>query len=425
MMTSCAATKYKIDKAPLAHYFETNPIFRESHSGLLVVDMETGSTLFDYNAQKHFIPASNTKLLTYYATTKMMSDSIPALTYCIVGDSLFFSGTGDPSFLYTQFEYSPTFSFLQTTTHQLVYIQKPMTDQRFGPGWAWDDYPYDYSVEKASYPIYGNRAHFYKSLDEEQVNVIPKSFSKLLFIKKDSTVHIKNLKRNEFENLFYMQQPDSAIEIDEVMPFIYSQETFVNLLADTLKKNIAVSAHFPINCEPQTLYSVPTDSISKHILIESDNFLAEQMLLVISNQLRDTLSSEKTIDYVLKTHLVDLVEQIHWVDGSGLSRYNQVTPKALVSVLGKLYHEVPKESLYQFLPESGKNGTIKTSFPELEGKIHAKTGSMSHVYNLSGYLETNSGKTLIFSFMNNNFNVSFSELKTEMERVLTVFVNDK
>ena len=424
-MSSCAATKYKIDKAPLTKFFETNPVFRESHSGLLVVDMETGSTLFDYNAQKHFVPASNTKLLTYYAATKMMGDSIPALDYCIVGDSLFFSGTGDPSFLYTQFEYAHTLDYLQNTPHQLVYIQNPMTDQRFGPGWAWDDYPYDYSIEKASCPIYGNSVHFYTSSDEEQVNVMPKSFNKLLFIKKDSTVHITNLKRNEFENQFYLEIPDSASEIDEFIPFIYTNELFVNLLADTLQRPIMISGQFPETCERQFLFSVPTDSISKHILVESDNFLAEQMLLVISNQLSDTLSSEKTIDYVLKNHLVDLEEQIYWVDGSGLSRYNQVTPKALVTVLGKLYHEVPKESLYAFLPESGKNGTIKTSFPILEGKIHAKTGSMSHVYNLSGYLETNSGKTLLFSFMNNNFNVSFSELKTEMERVLAIFVNDK
>jgi D-alanyl-D-alanine carboxypeptidase len=47
------------------------------------------------------------------------------------------------------------------------------------------------------------------------------------------------------------------------------------------------------------------------------------------------------------------------------------------------------------LPESGKSGTFKNAFNGLNGKIHAKTASMSHVYNLSGYLGTNSGKTLL------------------------------
>ena len=128
--------------------------------------------------------------------------------------------------------------------------------------------------------------------------------------------------------------------------------------------------------------------------------------------------------YFLDHHLQALQDEIYWVDGSGLSRYNQITPSALVAVLKNIYEEVPKEKLYTMLPTSSLSGTLENSFAELGGKIHAKTGSMRHVYNLSGYLETNSGKTLLFSFMNNNFNVSFSELKLEMERVLIAFVND-
>ena len=198
---------------------------------------------------------------------------------------------------------------------------------------------------------------------------------------------------------------------------------FVKLLSDTLGKTVALKTGFP-SCESKTLYSIPTDSISRHILIESDNFLAEQMLLLISNQLGDTLSSKKAIKSMMENHLADLEEEIHWVDGSGLSRYNQVTPNAMVEVLKEIYSKVPKDKLYQMLPEANLSGTLSNSFTNLEGSIHAKTGSMSHVYCLSGYLETKSGKTLLFSFMNNNFNVSFSELKLEMERVLIAFVND-
>ncbi|MCK5468746.1 MAG: D-alanyl-D-alanine carboxypeptidase, partial [Cyclobacteriaceae bacterium] len=78
-LSSCATTKFHIDKKPLEKHFETNSTFRESQTGLLVYDIEEKSTLFDYNAQKHFTPASNTKLLTWYAAIKMMGDSIPSL----------------------------------------------------------------------------------------------------------------------------------------------------------------------------------------------------------------------------------------------------------------------------------------------------------------------------------------------------------
>ena len=127
---------------------------------------------------------------------------------------------------------------------------------------------------------------------------------------------------------------------------------------------------------------------------------------------------------MLEHQFADFQADVNWVDGSGLSRYNLISPRSMVHVLDKIRQSVPEDKLYQLLPEAAKSGTLSNSFVGLGGRIHAKTGSMTHVYNLSGYLETNSGKTLLFSFMNNNFTVSFSELKAEMERVLSLFIND-
>lgn len=133
-LSSCAATKFRVDKTPLGKYFETNSTFRESQTGLLVYDLEKKSILFNYNAHRRFTPASNTKLLTWYAAIKMMGDRIPSIKFCVVNDSLYFTGTGDPTLLYTKFEYSETFDFLRSSPHQLVYINKQMTNKRFGPG---------------------------------------------------------------------------------------------------------------------------------------------------------------------------------------------------------------------------------------------------------------------------------------------------
>lgn len=353
----------------------------------------------------------------------MMGDSIPSLSYCALNDTLYFTGTGDPTLLYSNFAYAPILDFLQSSPHQLVYIEKQMSDQRFGPGWSWDDYPYYFSAEKSSFPIYGNMAHFQKELSDDYIKLIPKQFEDKFTVRQDTSIGSFSIDRKEFENDFGLTFKGTPFEIEKDIPFIYSNDLFINLLSDTLKKTIIQQNIFP-DCKTELFFSVPSDSVIKHILIKSDNFLAEQMLLLLSNQLGDTLSSLKTIHYMMENEFSTLENQIYWVDGSGLSRYNQVTPKALVAILEKIYSSMPVEKLYSLLPESGRNGTLKTSFPQLEEKIHAKTGSMSHVYNLSGYLETNSGKTLLFSFMNNNFNVSFRELKNEMERVLAVFVNN-
>jgi D-alanyl-D-alanine carboxypeptidase/D-alanyl-D-alanine-endopeptidase (penicillin-binding protein 4) len=423
LLSSCASSKFAIEKTPLDQHFENHPVFRESQSGIMVYHLDENKVLFDYNSHKHFTPASNTKLLTYYAALKMMGDSIPTMEYCISNDTLYFSGTGDPTLLYQNVDYGKGMDFLSQDNTSLVYIPKTTDDERFGPGWSWDDYPYYFSAEKSSFPIYGNMAYFKKNPAEDYVRVVPGYFENHLLIVQDPDEKSFSVHRKEFTNEFELRFNGVISEFEEELPFIYSDELFVHLLSDTLQKPVRFRSRFP-ECNMQTWYSFPTDSITKQILIESDNFLAEQMLLMASQQLGDTLSSRKSIAFMMEHHLSSFKEEINWVDGSGLSRYNQVTPNALVSVLKAIYLEVGKEKLYHMLPESGASGTLKNSFNKLSGKIHAKTGSMQHVYNLSGYFETNSGKTLLFSFMNNNFNVSFGELKLEMEKILAVFVND-
>jgi D-alanyl-D-alanine carboxypeptidase/D-alanyl-D-alanine-endopeptidase (penicillin-binding protein 4) len=422
-LSSCAATKYRVDKTPLDKHFALNPVFNESHTGLVVYDPEPKKVLFDYNSQKHFTPASNTKLLTYFAIINTLADSIPSMKYSIQNDTLYFTGAGDGTFLYADYDYSKTFNLLKESPYPLVYVQKPIVDQRFGPGWSWDDYPYYYSAEKAAFPIYGNMLQILMDTTSHMLEVIPRYFEDHLSIIQKENEDESRIFRKEFENEFKLTFRDNPSLIDCEIPFIYSDDLFVQLISDTLDRPVLYSNDFPAGFY-QTTMSIPVDSVSKKILIESDNFLAEQMLLNISHQFGDTLSSKRSIDFIVENYLSELKDEIYWVDGSGLSRYNQVTPNAMIRVLEHIYRKIPREELFYMLPESGKTGTLQNAFYGLNGKIHAKTGSMSHVYNLSGYLETKTGKTLLFSFMNNNFNVSFSELKSEMERVLSVFVNE-
>src|SRR4030095_2259078 len=95
-------------------------------------------------------------------------------------------------------------------------------------------------------------------------------------------------------------------------------------------------------------------------------------------------------------------------DGSGLSRYDYVTADMIVALLRHL-HADPKhrDAFLATLPIAGKDGTISTRLKRTraEGNAMAKTGSISNVRALSGYVRTRDGETLVFSILANSFTI--------------------
>ena len=115
--------------------------------------------------------------------------------------------------------------------------------------------------------------------------------------------------------------------------------------------------------------------------------------------------------------------QLTWRDGSGLSRYNLLTPRSMVTILDKMYQEYDIERILTLFPTGGKSGTLRNWYKGNPPYIFAKTGTMSNKHCLSGYIKTKEGKTLIFSFMHNNYIGSSSQVKREMEKVFK-FIRD-
>ena len=107
-----------------------------------------------------------------------------------------------------------------------------------------------------------------------------------------------------------------------------------------------------------------------------------------------------------------------WVDGAGLSRYNLFTPRSIVWLWAQLLDKYGPEKLFPLLATGGVNGTIKNYYKAEDAYIYGKTGPLSNNHALSGYLLTKSGKTLIFSFMNNNYPGESYPVKKRMEKIL-------
>jgi D-alanyl-D-alanine carboxypeptidase/D-alanyl-D-alanine-endopeptidase (penicillin-binding protein 4) len=166
------------------------------------------------------------------------------------------------------------------------------------------------------------------------------------------------------------------------------------------------------------IHSQPTDSLLQPMMHRSDNFFAEQSLLMVSNELQGLMDDEKIIDTLLKTDLKDLPQKPRWADGSGLSRYNLFTPQDFVSILNKMKNEFGMDRLKVIFPTGGE-GTISSYYRNMSGSIFGKTGTLSGVVAFSGYLTTKKGKQLIFSTLVNNHQASATEVRRAVEKFLT------
>ncbi|EAR01716.1 D-alanyl-D-alanine carboxypeptidase/D-alanyl-D-alanine-endopeptidase [Maribacter sp. HTCC2170] len=379
--------------------------YNNQFTGFLLVDIESRDTIYNVNSTKYFTPASNTKIFTLYTSLKLLPERIPALKYIEKKDTLFVEGTGDPSFLHPSLNDSTAFKFLEKHDNVALHLDN-FNDAKFGPGWSWDDYHYYYSAERNGFPVFGNILTIQNS---DSLNILP-SFFQDSIIDKEYYIN-RELEQNTF---YFNSTQKDTVEI----PLMVQKGLTKNLLENILKKEVRLVSGMPSG-EKKVLYGIQSDSVFRRMMEVSDNFLAEQLLIVGSSTLSDTLNSKKSRDFILKNHLSGLRQPPRWVDGSGLSRYNLFTPESMVHILQKLYSEIPKERLFQFFPTGGVSGTIEDWYAgNTKPYIYAKTGSLGNNHCLSGYLITNSGKTLVFSFMNNHFMESSSVIK---ERMQTIF----
>lgn len=425
LLASCASSRHaerrfakKIQKE-----VEKSPVFNRAFTGFTLLDPETGKTLADVNGDKYFTPASNTKILTLATCLEVLGDSVPGMSVINAEEKLIFRGTADPTFLHPFFQnwQACRDTLLARPFDSLRYLPRQFPEKRFGPGWAWDDYNEYYQPERSEMPIYGNCLKITTN-GRDSIQVEPDFFKNKIVLKMAG--HRPGIERVEYEN-FWAIEGFKKVN-GQHLPFQTDASVVEQLLSDTLHRNVVdffYTEHPWHQLYPtKTIYSAPLDTVLRRMMYESDNFIAEQMLLVCAGQKFDILQQDTMIKWMLDSVLINLPQRPRWVDGSGLSRYNLISPRDLAQVLLKLWKEQPHEYLMSLFPAGGMNGTVADWYKGKDEKpyVFAKTGGMSGVHCLSGYVVTKRGKTLIFSFMHNNFVGSNKAWKQEMQRILEV-----
>lgn len=411
ILASCSTQK-KLGKSFQDDVLNT-PALQTAHAGISLFDAGSGKYLYNYQGDKYFVPASNTKIPTCYAAMKYLGDSLVGLRYIENDSVLFINPTGDPTLLHRSFSYQPVFNFLKKTSKKLAYIRSDWQSKLYGAGWAWNDYGESYMVERNELPVYGNFIEF--NLQKENGKAIIKGdipFFRFALNEQVGLVTEKvSITRRRTDNIFDIRSAVATFNTTQIPFLTYENQ---RLLEDTLKKTWLTNVYPATNLNYNKIHSQPIDSLLKPMMHRSDNFFAEQSLLMVSNEVLGVISDAKIIDTLLKTDFGDLPQKPRWVDGSGLSRYNLFTPQDFVTILGKMKTEFGMERIKEIFPTGGE-GTLSSLYKSDSTAIYAKTGTLSGVVAISGFLYTQKGRLLIFSVLVNNHQGSASPVRKAVE----------
>ncbi len=419
---SCTAQK-QIRQSATQQALINDTALTNAFVGIAVYDTETKQFIHRYNSNKYFVPASNTKIPTLYAGLKYLGEKLPGLQYKEQDDTLYLQATGDPTFLHIDYKQHPVFDFLKQQNKPMVMNNHNWKTEALGFGWAWDDYGSYYMTERSPMPVYGN---YIKWIQQRTIEERDGRQDTSAFIFTDPEVNwdvqFKPGKANVFDvtrtrtenNYTIIEGKEMKRELE--VPFVTNGlQAALDLLKDTLHTSITTES-LTIS-ELNTVYSQPVDSMFKPLMHRSDNFFAEQTLMMVSNQLFGEMDEQKLIAHLLKNDLSGFPQKPKWVDGSGLSRYNLFTPEDFVWLLGKMKDEFGLERLKRILP-TGNTGTLRNYYTNETGLIFAKTGSLSGHLALSGFLITPKNKLLIFSVLVNNHYTSPVAVRRAVEKFL-------
>ena len=424
--------------------------------GLLIVDAETGATLYEQNPEKYFVPASNLKLFTtalalaklgpdYRFHTTLETRGTLSPEGVLTGD-LSLVGRGDPNLSNRKFPYElkeefdgpPEKALIELTDKLVAKGVKEISGdivgddsyfprERYPNGWEIDDMVWEYGAAVSAIILNDNAVTLTLTPGEKADDPVQATTPSTpdFSVQNDVKTSVAGAKpdltltREPGANLVILKGTLPAkstprklvLAIEE--PAQHAAVLLKRLLEDRAVKvdGVARSQHDPAGSpESATVLaehvSVPLGDSVKLVNKISQNLHTEALLRVAARQNGAWNSSEELLTFPADFYAAAGIpaDDVVQTDGSGLSRHDLVTPRAVVALLKYAQNQSWFESYFASLPVAGMDGTLEDRMKNTlaAGRIHAKTGSVEHVRTLSGYAETASGRRLIFSFLSNN-----------------------
>jgi D-alanyl-D-alanine carboxypeptidase/D-alanyl-D-alanine-endopeptidase (penicillin-binding protein 4) len=391
----CTNTYSQISSKKIDRWVSKNENLKNSVVSIAIKELNKNKKIRGININTFMTPASNLKILSVLGSI-YAGDTIPVIKYNFSNDTLRISPTGYPLLSHPKYQNKELEKFVNSFNH--IEYNLSNTDLiKYGPAWAWDDLSYYFQAERSSMPIFGNVVQIIKKENGDLI-LTPNNFKINLDYNQKEKIN-----RAVDENVFTVNP--SLIKLGDTIyhPFISSNKVIVDLLRSSLKTSVSLSNNKLEDYK--VLNSDNVDEIYSIILKKSDNLISESLAANISFRINDTISVDKGLDIIENSFKKSISNQMELFDGSGLSRYNLITPEALVTSLERIYLSIGLERVKRIFPN---NFIIEDN----EDFVWGKSGTLKNNYNYSGYIITNKGKQYVFSIMINHFTEDLDKIKS-------------
>jgi serine-type D-Ala-D-Ala carboxypeptidase/endopeptidase (penicillin-binding protein 4) len=386
-----------------------------------VISAQTGEVIYARNPDADVMPASTLKLVVGSASLDQLGkDFTFTTTLSTDGTTLYLQGTGDPLLVPPDFDAAAKVLSAAGATHfdALVADDGPARVERYPGGWSIDDVPFYYSAPPSPLSIDENAVHVLVhpgALGAAPVLTIEPAGTPVNIVNEATTGPAKtddttwlSVDWNRPNTLILTGSvPADETGGDMHLNVLDPAQATLSLAADALTRGGITFAGPPrMGSAPVgarvlwTHQSSPLPQLLSDMWLPSDNLLAESLLGALGNTRGAALDRERAW---LRSIGID-PSTTTLADGSGLSGYDRITARDLVTILAHDWNGPNRQIMLDDLPIAGVRGTLAHAFkfPPLEGKIIAKTGTVNHTHTLAGYMETPHG-TYIFALMVNNW----------------------
>ena len=440
------------------------PGLRTAVWSVLIQSLDTGEVLYRLNPDTLVMPASNQKIVStavaaarlgwdYRFETRLETTGTVA-GGALQGD-LFVTGTGDPSIndrdgrrevFFDEMAAALRAAGISRVQGRLIGDDNAFDEERFGYGWSWDDFVFGYSAPVGALQVNENLAHLVVSPGagpgEAARVTLREPGSDLVLIShvttgaRDSETRV-SMDRMPGKHELTVTGSIAAGNKDIVREAAVDNPTtyFLGQMRAALAaRGITVSGGDvdvdDLDGTTRTatrqaigrLQSPPLSDIARPLMKVSQNLYAETAMRALSLGAAPASmdASRKAVEETLGRWGVPAGTYVV-ADGSGLSRYNYVNASMIVAILRAIARDQKLAGPFvATLPIAGQDGTIGSRMKgtRAEGNVKAKTGSISNVRSLSGYLTTAAGERVVFSAIANNFTTPYATVDAAVEAAL-------